>query len=936
MLKKGEKGTGVVEYEKGIFDITTELEIWDVRRIQLTLELALSYEARKELFMAEELYITLWRRLTERCHHSHHHHGVEIHISMIEVALDYVRFLRRCHRHEEACNILICVWTEYEEYDFESETLFLRLKIVGELMRAVSLFSLAINVFKKCWSWFKSRGKTEHTASFEVLISETVEEIIKTTSTTTVSTSSTTSTTTTTMETVVKEVFESTLTRKEVTSETISVCKSLISYYMRLEQWSQAIEITERSLFVIWKLIVSGAGTIALPQNFSAGAIDIAISLAVCHHRSHHFHEAEEIHVRIYRACRNSCEIEDGRFIKSYEVLIKFYEEHHYWQKMIEIYQELLVQYRRTLGVTHKLTIRMLYALGSLCAEHGHGAEDYYLEIVEVLNRGTKVCHFDALDAMFIICRHHYQQGHWHKLKGVCDVLWETWRHHGHSKFTAEFVKVLYLRYRYVLEHHEICEYSVLRQLILEYRNTCIKVFGAAASITIEASIELAEFSMRSEAYTQEAISIFEEILTTIKTTSTTSTTTTTTTTTSSSTVTTATITKIKKSLTNAYISVCTHGTVSTATIERAITVIHERFEFLRVTFGYAHSETLICLRELLLLRMKLKKQESHAFVLRTLTTTCVEVIKTEIHSKILHEAAKSLGDMFISCGLSEQSRDFIEELRLEIIVGTPKDKSSFKLDKGVGKVSYVFLVTLEQVIRGQTVSYSEIMADLLTETYLYESYHRCIKSQSESTVILIHAARLRGFLASHGRRNQKERLQKESFEIFIQNWGSAIKRRDDICFTFYLGLLQELEKEVRDVNIGNAACAASIAVVKELLNEGHYQKAYEVATCALDLINHQHAFHLLQNVGFGFKLSALMVGRGLDKPLSADLNPKLRENMSELSRTVVRAVLKACKDSNINFVRLKLRELNDLCGLLGEQQNFADLEVRSIQYETT
>ena len=84
-LKKCGKSKDVEEYESGIFDIAMELEIWDVRRIELTLQLAMSYEARKEFFMAEELLITLWRRLTEQCHHAEHHHGVEIHIRMIDV-----------------------------------------------------------------------------------------------------------------------------------------------------------------------------------------------------------------------------------------------------------------------------------------------------------------------------------------------------------------------------------------------------------------------------------------------------------------------------------------------------------------------------------------------------------------------------------------------------------------------------------------------------------------------------------------------------------------------------------------------------------------------------------------------------------------------------------------------------------------------------------
>lgn len=467
---------------------------------------------------------------------------------MIDVALEYVRFLRRGHRHEEACNILICEWTEYEECDFESEIIFLRLKIVGELMRAVSLFSVAVSVFKKCWSWFKARGKTDYTAFCEVLITETIEDIIMTTSTTTVLTSTTTSTTTTsTTETVVKEVFESMLTSKEVTPETISICKSLISYYMKLKQWSEALEVTRKSLLLIWKFVVSGAGTIALPQHLGAGAIDIAISLAICHHRLHHSHEAEEIYVRIYHACRNSCHIEDARFIKSYEVLIKFYEEHHHWHKMIEVYRELLIQYRKTLGASHKLTIRTLYLLGSLCADHGHGhSHEYYEKIITVLNHGSSVCHIDALDAMFAMCRMHYESGHWQKLKIACKILWETWRdqHHGHNRFTTEFVELLYLRYRYVLEDHEACEDSVLQQVTIEYRNTCIKVFGAAAAITIKASIELAQLCMRSETYIHEAISIYEDVLVKIKNTARTTTTTTTT-----SVISTMTITKMERAL---------------------------------------------------------------------------------------------------------------------------------------------------------------------------------------------------------------------------------------------------------------------------------------------------------------------------------------------------------------------------------------------------
>ena len=144
----------------------------------------------------------------------------------------------------------------------------------------------------------------------------------------------------------------------------------------------------------------------------------------------------------------------------------------------------------------------------------------------------------------------------------------------------------------------------------------------------------------------------------------------------------------------------------------------------------------------------------------------------------------------------------------------------------------------------------------------------------------------------------------------------------------FYVSLLVQIGDVVRDVQIGNVACLSSVAGVRDLLESGKVQKAYEVAECAFDFIEHQHSYHQLQNVPAGFKLSALMAGRGVEQFIVAKIDHKLRENMLELSRKIIRGVLKACKDSKIDFVRLRLRELNELVGLLGEQRNHADLEV--------
>ncbi|KAI4243543.1 MAG: hypothetical protein LQ352_006999, partial [Teloschistes flavicans] len=911
VLKKGDKKTDVVEYEQGIFEIITELEVWDIRRIEMTLELALSYDRRGELLMAEELFVFLWRRLMEECHHAHHHHGVDIHIRLLKVVIEYTRFLCRHHRHEEASNVLICIWSEYEEYDFESEELFLQLKVIGELMRAVRLLSVAVIVFKKCLSWFKSRGIQKHAASCEVLVSETTAEI------TTIIVTTTSKSTITRTETIMKETFESALSRTIVTAETISVCRTLIAHHMKLEQWSAAIEVTKKSLMVIWKSIITGSGTIALPKDCGIGAIDIAISLAICHRRSGHVHEAEEIYVRIYRACRNSCRLDDERLIKAQEALIEFYEEHRYWHKVIEVRKEILNEYRTHLGPNHHLTIQTLYILGSLCADHGFDhAHHYYEEIISVLNHGSHICHADALDAVFYMCRYHYENGHWHKLQGVCKILWETWkgRHRGHDKFTVDVVEVLYFRYRYVLEHHHHSEFSVIHALTLEYRNVCLTVFGVTVAISVKALIELAHICMRSEKHIHEAVSYYEEVITQTKTTTVT-------------TISTTTITSILQRLTEAYLAICSHESVSVTTIERAIKVVTERYEYLRLTYGWAHTETLICLREVLHLHLKLKKQESSSIVMRMLQEATIQIILKEKHSLTLFESGRTLGRNFISCAMTGFAMELIDELRLQLVTGRPSgnNKHGLKIEKASSTVCFVFLVALEHAVRdAMAIGYSQVMADYLTESVLYESYHRSLKS--DTIVIVGHAARLRAFLVRHQRHSQVAALDHQSYDIFIKKWAIHAQSRE-IGLLFYVSLLAEIGDTIRDVQIGNIACSSSLRKASSLIEAGQAQKAYQFAECAFNFIEHQRSYHHLQNVPSGFKFSTLMALHRVDQSIIVKIDDKLRSQMLELSRKIIRGVLQACKDSKLDFVRLKLKELNELAGLLGAQQNHADLE---------
>jgi hypothetical protein len=278
---------------------------------------------------------------------------------------------------------------------------------------------------------------------------------------------------------------------------------------------------------------------------------------------------------------------------------------------------------------------------------------------------------------------------------------------------------------------------------------------------------------------------------------------------------------------------------------------------------------------------------------------------------------------------LHEEGRKVLREMHRQVVSKTsmPVDKCYFKLGQSAGKGCFVFLVTFEEIIRGSaSSSYSKIMADLVNETVLYDSYAHCVKSE-KIDLLLSTGARLYVFLEKAGRKEQLVIIQDELCKAFVKNWASILKTRSEITNLFVVGLLKVLGNGTCHVHIRTAACKSSKNTVREFLIAGDFVKAYEVALCAFQFIEHLRAYHHLQNVGYGFKLSALLALRDADV-IGKAINPELRTKMLDLSRKIINEVLKACKDSKINFVRLKPSDLNELVGLLGEQQNYSDLEV--------
>ena len=905
VLQKESKWEESVHYNRSVFEYAEmTMKIIDVRRITITFRMAETYEFQRDLEKAEETYINLWRKVTDVCRFER---TTESHERKIEVTIQYTRFLRRHQREIEAESILRGLWAEYETEGITSEVVITRLICIGEELKTMGVFKAALSIFISVWSHFKTNKKqsTVEAASVAVLLAETVQEI----HTRTESSSS--------YESILVEVFESTTLRSTTTKvdvSTIRTCETLSTFYTQQKRWAEALKVCYASLHSLWPSIITFQGNIELPKEFSREAIEIATRVAYCHSQELQFEKAEKIYLHIFQATKSTYHIQDEIVSKTTKTLITFYEDSKQFDKIIGVHEELVEAYRKSLGPAHALTIQTFYHLAKLCVQHDHKkSHSYYLAIMTSLNKGSNVCHADAFEASVTLANIYYQEKRWTDARNIYTTLWTTFTVRGKEyNMSTEIVKTIYERYNYILTEVVKVEYSVLRKVSVEYRESCVTVFGAHSEITLEATLLLAEVNSQNVKYQHEAVKIYEEVFSKTEFNIT-----------NNSTSTVSIFAAAKQRLAQLYIA--TSSSDATLT-KKAVALYSERFELTKTKFGCSHEATLTQLTETVKTYKKQENQYFHSTAISLLQSSTLEILTTEKDSQRLFDAGVTLATTYTSCGYVENAYELLKELRRQIIFRNfrSSEKFSFKIDRSIDRCSYVFLIAMEETLKGsKKVSFSEVMTELLTESILYRHYNTSITQSKSLEITLSHGAHLRSFLLTRRQQDQAKVFEDELFEIFLKRTGSAIRSGRHVTRVFFIILLEELGQDGSDSHLANAACVSGNNRVISLIEQSKFQEAYDLATCISQFVHHHRGYHHTSSVGSGFKLSLYMAGRGT-KSCS---DPKLRTQMMELSRIILDEVLGACKHLQINFMQMQPTELNDLVALMGEQQKYGDLE---------
>ncbi|KAI1370309.1 hypothetical protein F4677DRAFT_451529 [Hypoxylon crocopeplum] len=924
VLKKGEAQDDKVEDNELLFEATEKMELTDELRLTIILSLAKTYESQRQFLLAEKLYVALWSRVCEACIQKA---TVELQIVQLNIALEYIHFLRRLKRESEACNIMVCVWAEYEHRSFESKIIVLRLKELSVLFRQFGLLTVSVSILKRAWGWFKERKmiETEEASETTTIITEVVEEITETTTEVT--------TTTTETETITREVYETTYTRAKsgkVDRHFFKASLALVNLHLKLERWSEAEIVLRQSLELVWKGVLTVDEKLTLEGSYISETVATATRLALCYHRQRKFDKAEQIYVRVWRACLTSLKAEDVLLINITTSLISFYKEYHRYEKIIQIYVQLLQHYRKQVGATHKLTISILYQLAATYELLGSKeAYDYYAEIVASYTHNG-ICHQEAFYAATIVLKFYREESRWTDLQKLCVILWETVTKHNHEfKVSEEFVQLVYEQYRYVLEFHSKVEFSVLYKLTVEYRETVKKVWGVSVSIYLTALIALAEICETSEEHYLESVSIYEEVITKTKT------------------VTTISETKIrtiKKRLSTLYVTVITSGKkTETTTIERAIVVCSETYEQFKVQFGWWHETTLLKLKELVLIYSKLNTEKSRVTMIALMQESVVKILSTTIVAMELYKSALTLASIYKAVKLEREGHELLRQLRVLILFpgfDVSEQKITIKLDVKLTKVALVFLISLEEGLYHSDGKpghnhYSQLMADLLLETLLYEQYVSVTAHITEKTnieTVFEHTARLRSVWVSRRRTDFVSILDKKLFAIFIERYSKVLGsyvNDQKATFEFYVALLTEIgdgnATERTTVDFAMATVKSINTIVRKLMVENNLPRAHAVARCGFQFANAQRFYHNKRRGVLGYKLAELLAGHGVPAWKTADA--ALKESMLATSRSVLQTVFAAFREAGVDFVSLRFEDLSSIVTLLGDQKNYGELE---------
>ena len=387
-------------------------------------------------------------------------------------------------------------------------------------------------------------------------------------------------------------------------------------------------------------------------------------------------------------------------------------------------------------------------------------------------------------------------------------------------------------------------------------------------------------------------------------------------------------ITRCKSTLRSLYVkqitSKTTSTTVSQTMIESATTLVYERYTEIRKTHSCTHETLMTCLRELISMYYKQSRVE---LAVKELTSFVVQCITEITEAKALIESAKFISEIYRSCGYFEHAHKLLAELKMQVLFGSGSNvkKCGFDLTKSTRAV-FAFIASFEcHLLLEQRLTVSELVAELTAISIYYGHYRQAISNKSKLDVVFANASRLRLILSKRKRIDFYWKIEHEVFEYFSSAESRVVGFTTTSAVKTFVTLLLEYFAEHKHFKDFVAAAGhAGTARIRLLLEEKKFKEAFELCKCTYKYLMLHEGLDDEKEISQGFILCLMMAGRGYNRCPDASLH----KSMLDMSRQLLGEVLAICKNKNINLARCRIEELNEIVCLMGEQQDYKNLQV--------
>ena len=881
--------------EKEEDELITSSNAYDIDAL---INLAETYVSQGNLKLAETAYVEVWQRTSREFRL---HRSAQWELKNLKAVLAYTKFLKEHNRQEEAASTLSGLWQEYEQGPMSnSSAVIAQFSQVAEAMQSVGLSAMALSVYKHCAQYYAGTSG-QNSSAYQQL-----QETIQTTSTHVMQTASSSSSSVT--ESSLKDmVFESINNPNQTT---ISAANTLIELYMSQHRWHDATKLIKSVLRGIWPSFFANSvqDVSAAPSKHAEFCISLAERLSDCYHSRRRPSKEEDARNRLYHALRRDHLPGDKTLDRVTTGLLRLYKRTSQTDKIITLYQQLLDDYTNRLGPEHPTVIKTLWTLAELTSPRPVSV-DYYRQIVNIINKDSDTCKPEAFEPLLIVVDDLWNKERYTEAVQLYRVLFNTLKHQKvHAKLRDhDFVRTVFERYTHCLRVTHAST-TLLHDVTTQYLNTCKLVFGATASITVQAMLSLANICQGSIQYESEAVQLYESLLAI-----------------QSDAIDKEDIREILDSLEEkqtATVSSSNSSSLTSAQVDRAVTVRRQRLASMRSEYGWAHEESLSEMEEMASLY---SKQGDFASVVSLLNDAGVEILFNETSAGKLTAAAQSIASSYIASGQIQRGREFTQELYRQIVAKDTSHVQSAQFNvSSLKRQSLMFLAQLEYSLREDTsLTLNEIFSSLTTEYLYFEQLRSEIHSKTSSfQSVTAAAARLYGFLVSRENQTTANFVISQLSQYFVAREGHEIGVTSSASVREFVVTIVKYFTTHSSQNFLRSIAIASYNRVCQLLSQKQYQPACDLALTSFKHIRANDGYSYLPNVKLAFKLGMAISGRDL----SHHPDETRRKTMLEISSSIMKETIRVFKRSKVDLTCLGQDNLNNLIGLLDEQQDYHSL----------